>query len=189
MIDIVQLKVITVDFVQTPIAHNGPFKIQPSNSLDFEIVGFQMNREPFREQTNHHDLIDTLLLPSFSVVCQNDWLYNIFRFAELWKFKKMRQLCSIRQIRRSWKIFQISDSSEDQVLPKTHSLKVTELSEQSWAKMQSKSIKKFCKKIDRNWIKVLWASYSSWHYQNMARLNYGRAYLHGCTFVQQNIGS
>ena len=36
---------------------------------------------------------------------------------------------------------------------------------------------------------LLWKSYSSWCYQCMARLNYGRAYLHGCTIVQQNISN
>ena len=34
---------------------------------------------------------------------------------------------------------------------------------------------------------MLWASYSSWRHQNMARLFYGREYLRGCTFVLRNI--
>ena len=36
---------------------------------------------------------------------------------------------------------------------------------------------------------LLWVSYSSWRYQYMASLYYGRAQPHGCTFVQCNIGS
>ena len=38
-------------------------------------------------------------------------------------------------------------------------------------------------------IALLWASYSSWRHQYMVSLKYGRVYLHGCTFVQRNIGS
>ena len=36
---------------------------------------------------------------------------------------------------------------------------------------------------------VLWASYGSRRHLNTVRLNCGRAYLHGCTFVQRNLGS
>ena len=67
-----------------------------------------------------------------------------------------------------------------------------------WGKKWWSSVGLCCSRIDCcwPWTKVrnhltimLWASYSSWRHRNTALLKCGQALLHGCTFVQWNIGS